>query len=903
MSCKTIPSGAIDAHLCIAIHSMAVISVDDGVKALLGFMPADLLGGRISLRDRIHTDDSDIADALFGGECSGNSGFFNFRIRRADGRICCVRGDYARRADTDTGTVLELHLQDARSLWRGLGDQPLMSNFVALMENTDDYIYFKDRNHVFTGASQTLVALTDPSEHWTDLLGLTDYDVFPEKYADIYYALEKLVFAGVAVAHEIQETLDNAGNKGWVDNRKYPIRNEAGEIVGLFGIARVITAQKQAELALRESEALLQEAQKAAGLGTYALDISTRCWTSSEVLDGIFGIDGNYARDATGWELLIHPDDRPLMLGYFENEVLGHRRPFDKQYRIVRRDDGCERWVHSLGKVEFDGNGQPLKMRGTIQDISASRQEMLAEQRAILGNRMIGVVVVRSQKVVWANTAFEAMLGYDAGELTAAPTRWFYPNDLTHERGVAACEGMEGEEIVHSEQKYVRKDGTQIWLDKSAALLHREPREYLWTFIDITERKLAEVELERHRNHLEQLVEERTAALNVAKDAAETANRAKSAFLANMSHEIRTPMNGILGMAHILRREGVTPVQSERLDKIDAAAKHLLAIIDDVLDLSKIEAGKLMLEEAPLDIGGILVNVVSILGERARATGVRLLIESRSLPKDLSGDPTRLQQALLNYATNAVRFTEKGTVTLRAVKLHETVESVLVGFEVEDTGIGLEPEAIRRLFRAFEQADNSTTRKYGGTGLGLAITRRLAELMGGEVGVDSTPGVGSIFWFSARLLKGPRQEEAATRRMEWGDAKTRIRDGHGGKRVLVVDDEPMNQEIARFHLEEVGLVVDTAEDGTEAVARARESAYGAILMDMQMPKLDGLEATRRIRELPGHRDTPVIAMTANAFAEDKARCFDAGMNDFLTKPFSPASLFETLLHALGQKEV
>jgi CheY-like chemotaxis protein len=257
-----------------------------------------------------------------------------------------------------------------------------------------------------------------------------------------------------------------------------------------------------------------------------------------------------------------------------------------------------------------------------------------------------------------------------------------------------------------------------------------------------------------------------------------------------------------------------------------------------------------------------------------------------------------LQQALLNYTNNAIKFTESGSISLHATMLHETADEALVRLEVRDTGIGIAPEILPRLFSAFEQADNSTTRKYGGTGLGLAITRRLAELMGGEVGVESAPGVGSTFWFSARLKKGAHHVTAPSRDSD--DAVVQLRLLHNGKRILVADDEPINREVALLALRDGGLLVDTADDGTEAVAKAHEQRYDAILMDMQMPTLDGLEATRRIRDLPGYRETPIIALTANAFAEDKARCLKAGMSDFVAKPFRAETLFTALLRSLAR---
>ncbi|MFZ2268954.1 MAG: response regulator [Azonexus sp.] len=411
------------------------------------------------------------------------------------------------------------------------------------------------------------------------------------------------------------------------------------------------------------------------------------------------------------------------------------------------------------------------------------------------------------------------------------------------------------------------------------------------------ERETARLELERHRDHLESLVEERTEALTAAKNEAEAANRAKSTFLANISHEIRTPLNAITGMVHLMQRAGITPRQADQLLKIDNAGRHLLEIINAVLELSKIEAGKFVLEEAELALPALIANVVSIQQDRVHVRHLQLLTECPDLPMRLLGDPTRLQQAILNYLNNAIKFTERGSIVLRVLMLEENDAGVLLRFEVEDTGIGIAAEAIERLFSDFEQADNSTTRQYGGTGLGLSITRKIARLMDGEAGVSSTPGVGSIFWFTARLRKAG--EVAARPVLAPGDSaeETLARD-YAGRRILLAEDEPINQEIARQLLEEAGLIVETAEDGEQAVALAASRAYDLILMDMQMPNLDGLGATRAIRHLPGHAHTRILAMTANAFDDDRQRCFAAGMDDFIAKPVDPRVLFAVILRNL-----
>jgi PAS domain S-box-containing protein len=580
----------------------------------------------------------------------------------------------------------------------------------------------------------------------------------------------------------------------------------------------------------------------------------------------------------------------------------------------ARRVDGSPADVELLANMVTDDAGQPICMFGSFIDITQRKQ---AELAAIKSGRLLQEAISsvsegfaiydENDRLVVCNDAYRSIysaisdlivLGVSFEELVRqAAQRGQYKDaignidDWVRER-VRIHQMADGS---HLEQHLA--DGR--WL---LIVEYRTPSGYVvGNRIDITERKEAAAELERHRYHLEEQVLARTFDLAEAKEAADAANVAKSAFLANMSHEIRTPMNGILGMASLLRREGVSPKQVERLDKIDTAAKHLLGIINDILDLSKIEAGKFVLDEAPLTLRGVLGNVSSILSGQAASKGLTLLIESAPVQSaNLIGDPMRLQQGLLNFATNAIKFTETGTVVLRSFIQEEAADSVLVRFEVKDTGIGIPPEALSRLFSAFEQADNSITRKYGGTGLGLAITRRLAELMGGGAGAESTPGAGSTFWFTARLRKGGGAAESVRQDVATEPEKL-IRQGFQGRRILVVDDEPINLEVARMLLEDVSLLVDTAADGAEALAMAARTAYAAIFMDMQMPTLDGLAATRQIRLLAGGSETPIIAMTANAFAEDRALCMEAGMNDFLIKPFNPDELFSVLLKWLEKR--
>ena len=355
-------------------------------------------------------------------------------------------------------------------------------------------------------------------------------------------------------------------------------------------------------------------------------------------------------------------------------------------------------------------------------------------------------------------------------------------------------------------------------------------------------------------------------------------------------------------MAHLLRRDGVTPAQAEKLDLIDGAAGHLLSIINDILDLSKIESGKFLLEESDIELDVLLASVTALLSSLLKAKGLRLEVASAEMPGPLRGDATRLTQALLNYANNAIKFTEKGRVSLRAHVLEESAMDVLLRFEVEDTGIGIAPENMERLFAIFEQGDNSNTRKFGGTGLGLAITRRLAQLMGGDAGASSEPGVGSLFWFTARLRKGMASAVESPRPAH-EDAVAVLSQDYRGRRVLLADDDPVNQTIAVELLRDVGLEVDVANDGQEAVDMAGLLAYDLILLDVQMPGMDGLEAARRIRRISGRAAVPILAMTSNAFTEDRVRSFEAGMNDHLAKPVMPDALYEHILKWLGRREI
>ena len=597
-------------------------------------------------------------------------------------------------------------------------------------------------------------------------------------------------------------------------------------------------------------------------------------------------------------------------------QSLREGKPFERFEVTVHCREGRQRNV----VISMAPLGQALEggYLVVLYDISFHRsaRQAVADAQAyaeqILESMGEGLCQVDEDGVLtFMSPAGAKLLGYSPLEVIGKRAHALFHHSDPHGRPYPAADGAvhlalrQGAPHAVDSEVFWRKDGScfAVHYVSSPMVVGGVHRGAVVTFRDISEetrirRALLdkETKLQEMNETLESRVQERTRELLAALNSAELAKRSRGQFLANMSHEIRTPMNSVMGMVYLALKAEPSPAQRAYLEKIQKSGAHLLGIINDILDFSKIDAGKLQLDSGIFDLQQVMQHIVQLAGGKAAEKGLSLRLDiGPDVPTLLHGDALRLGQILVNFLNNATKFTERGGVVIRVQLIPAPAEarpadSCMLCFEVEDTGIGIEESQRARLFESFEQGDQSTTRNFGGTGLGLAISRQLALLMGGEVGLSSQLGVGSTFWFVARFQRAQEARQQARQPTNVRDAMAVL----SGKKVLVVDDNAFNLEVARGLLEDLGLLVFTAENGEQALTAVNNTRFDCVLMDMQMPVMDGVTAARQIRNQPATADLVVIAMTANAGQDDQNLCLHAGMNEVVTKPIDPDRLFLVL---------
>jgi PAS domain S-box-containing protein len=724
---------------------------------------------------------------------------------------------------------------------------------------------------------------------------------------------------GAKLEREIRLRHAGSGEWRWYRATGAVAEREGGGIL-VVGMLQEVQGRRMAESALAEAlqakdnaardlqleRELLDAVINAASLGTWDWDIQTgqvkynRRWT--ETIG--YSLDEVEPTVET-WEKALFPEDLKKANEAVEAHCNGLTTFYEADFRM-RHKNGSTIWAQDRGRVvEWDDQGRAKRLMGVMLDVS--RQKRI-EQSLAENNDQLELIFKAARIGAWDwdiingsikfNDVYLDMLGYRPDEIQGTIEEWesfVHPDELAS-TNAALDRAISGEDDMYAEEIRMRhKDGHYVWTYDFGRIVARDEEGQALRMVgghfDFDDKKKMELEFYAMLEHEREL--------KVARDIAEESTRAKSEFLANMSHEIRTPMNAIIGLTHLVLETELSGQQEDYIKRTEVAAQALLRIINDILDFSKIEAGKLEMEETYFNLGDVMTGASDLMEVRAREKGLDFTVDLHpEIPTRLLGDPVRLGQILNNLASNAVKFTAAGGVSI-AVSMRETGdESALLCFEVKDTGIGLSQEQINGLFTPFTQADSSTTRKYGGTGLGLTISKRLVELMGGEIWCESVPGKGSVFGFTGRFgINAPSEEEqgkpAGKRRTR--EEERSLLAALSGARILLAEDNEVNQLVASRILSKAGFEVKIAGNGLEAVEMVKREAFDLVLMDIQMPEMDGLTAARTIRSDPAFADLPIVAMTAHAMSGDREMSLSAGMNDHVNKPINLQELYQALL--------
>ncbi|MCX7112290.1 MAG: PAS domain S-box protein [Proteobacteria bacterium] len=659
-------------------------------------------------------------------------------------------------------------------------------------------------------------------------------------------------------------------------------------IVGLM-VAFLQADRKRAEERLLQSESHYRGLFENSVDAIIIVDMDGRILDASPNVHALYGYErselvGRFANQ------VIHQDNREISKE--ASEAVSAERRYCVE-TVDTRKDGCPVPVE-VCVSPFCYQDKPA-MLCSVRDIAKRKQaeDALRKNQELFSLFMrhspiyayIKEVTPTGSRVLQASDNFHQMLGITGRDIIGKTMSELFPSEFAAKIAADDWAVVANGEVLKRDEDFNGRHYASI----KFPIVQGDKTLLAGYTIDITERKQFEGELHR------------------AKEMAEDATKAKGRFLANMSHDIRTPMNAVLGMAHLALQTELTPRQRNYLEKIHQSGQLLMGIINDILDFSKIEAGKLSLDAADFVLDSVFSMVTNLTADKAKSKGLQLLIEiGANVPRQLVGDPLRLGQVLINYAGNAVKFSQTGVIVLGASLVEDTGQEVLLRFSVTDQGIGLTPEQLTRLFLPFSQADATTTRQYGGTGLGLVICKNLASLMGGTVGVESELGKGSHFWFTARLGKASARlgmDASGSQSLPLAELHRPVMESTTaleslgclrGARILLVEDNEINQELATELLVGAGFEVEVAGNGRVAVDKVAAGTYDLVLMDLQMPEMDGFAATREIRKDPRFKDLPIVAVTANAMASDRDQCLEGGMDDHIAKPIMPEQLYATL---------